>query len=272
LNKVTDNLQQLRLQIQNSDEIEGSRNPLNEDLGDPSSPINREGISNEVFPNTHPQESKSLDTSLSTDLVKRLDEVLEECKVLKALIERKHISTPGLLNSTAPLTLHKYSPLEVSGLLTQNKVAALEKQKLRLDIPQDIRPPVRKAIRPTVSAPTTPLRLSSRSPPIAPKSPERSASPHIKTIEEVIEKEHEDRAYRNLCDEEVFSQSVTILDDEDDSQKGVKSSMPRVLFGNTGNIGTTGTGNKDRHYFGSRYNLFGLKKNLIAEGEFRMWV
>ena len=93
------------------------------------------------------------------------------------------------------------------------------------------------------------------------------------TIEEAFEKEEEDRSYRNFCDEEVYSPTVTVLEDEDKPQKGsAKHSFTGALFGNSGNNGNMGKPTKDKPFFGGRYDLWGFKRNLIAEAEPRMLV
>jgi hypothetical protein len=226
LNKVKDNLKILRVQLQASLERETNDIPLEDD-----------------------EPSSTAVTTPSTDLVQHLDDILEECNVLKALIERKHISSPGLLDIPTPSSsIHKYSPLEVSELLTQNETA-LQNERTHVDIPQELRTESRKANRLPKTAPTTPLRISSRSPPITPKSPERSASPHLRTMEEAFAKEDEDRVYRNLCDDELGPQTVTILDYEDETLNGSRKASARNAAGNTSNSWR-------RQYFRGRYISF----------------
>ena len=223
LNKVTDNLKILRVQLQAS-ALEKETNDIPLEYDEPSS---------------------TAVTTPTTDLVHRLDGILEECNILKALIERKHISTPSLLDIPTPSSsIHKYSPLEVSELLTQNETA-LQNERAHVDIPQELRTDSRKANRLPKTAPTTPLRISSRSPPITPKSPERSASPHIRTMEEAFAKEEEDRVYRNLCDDELGPQTVTILDYDDETLNG----SSKASAGNTSNSWR-------RQYFRGRYISF----------------
>jgi hypothetical protein len=225
LTKVTDNLKILRVQLQASLERETNDIPLEDD-----------------------EPSSTAVTTPSTDLVQHLDDILEECNVLKALIERKHISTPGLLDIPTPgSSIHKYSPLEVSELLTQNETA-LQNERVHVEIPQEPRS-LRKDNRLPKTAPTTPLRISSRSPPITPKSPERSASPHLRTMEEAFEKEEEDRVYRNLCDDELGPQTVTILDYEDETLNGSRKASTTNAAGNTSNSWR-------RQYFRGRYISF----------------
>lgn len=270
LNKLTDDLQKLRAELRESVEIGSPENPLVSDLGGPTSPID-----SEQMPDEDARDLKPTSSSKGLTLIQHLDDVLDECKVMKALLERKHTSTPHLVNSTTPPSAeHKYTPYEVSELLTQNRVAAQERKKLRLEIPQPTIPK-QKIIRPTVSAPTTPLRISSRSPPIMPKSPERSASPHphIMTIEEAFEKEEEERSYRNFCDEEIDPPAVTILEDEEKPPKeNTKPFISEALFGSLGKTGNIGNSSKNSPYFRGRYDPCTFERNLIAEVAVKMLV
>jgi hypothetical protein len=245
-------LRNVQLHLQSSMESDGQKAPSIPESGTAIVPT--EQVMSEDM------ESTTQNSLATSQTIQQLENVLNECKILNSLIERKPFSTPGLLNSSIPSGSQRYSPLEVSELLnTQNKDIPLEPEKPSSSSLVDTHPSLRvqrKPTRPSVIPPTTPLRISSRSPPVTPKSPERSASqrsanersesPHMKTIEEAFAKEEEDKAYRNFCDDEDYPQTVTVLDDG--HQKGaVKSLLSSSIFGHSG-----AEGNKAKHHFGGR--------------------
>src|SRR2546423_4243456 len=102
----------------------------------------------------------------TTETIQQLENILNECKLLGSLIERKPASTPGLMSSAISSYPQRYSPLEVSELLnTQNKDAPLKTEKplspSLLNDPQLLQVP-RKPIRPPIILP--PPQLSTPSP------------------------------------------------------------------------------------------------------------